>query len=282
MTINYDNVYLKEVATTAGLKEKEGSFKNLYDKTYNDYYAGEKTFEQAEIKMIKDCYNILLSKSKKDIKNIDAIISGDLLNQITPSAYSCLYFNRPFLGIYNACATLCEGIIIAGSLLQNNNINNIIVNTSSHNNTAERQFRNPVEYGFPKPKRSTFTVTGSAACLLVKEKTNITVSNVSIGTVTDLNVTDVYDMGSVMAPSAARTIYENMKDTNSKISDYDLILTGDLGVYGKKILIEYMKENYNINIENKLEDAASIIYDREKQKEVNAGGSGNSRLFTSV
>lgn len=278
MTIKFNNVYLKAVSTIACKDEKEGNFGNLYDKTYDDYYAGEKTFEQAEIKMIIDSVNTVIKKANMKLDDIDSIIGADLLNQITPSAYASVSFNRPFLGVYNACASMCEEIIVGASLLQNKNINNVLCNVSSHNMTAERQYRNPVEYGCPKPKRSTFTVTGSASNILTKEKTNIKVSSVSIGTTTDMGVTDIYDMGSVMAPSAARTIYEHLKDTNTTIDDYDLILTGDLGVYGKEILSIYMMEAYKIDLKDKHEDSACIIYDRRKQTHVKAGGSGPACL----
>ena len=274
----FNNVYLKEVSAVAGLDEKEGNFGKLYDKTYDDYYLGEKTFEQAEIKMINDSVNILLNKANMKMDDIDVILGADLLNQITPNSYASVLFNRPFMGVYNACASVCEEIIMASSLLQNKNINNVICNTSCHNMTAERQYRNPVEYGCPKPKRSTFTVTGCASNILSKEKSSIKVTSASIGTTTDLGVTDVYDMGSVMAPSAARVIFEHLTDTKTKVSDYDLILTGDLGVYGKEILSLYMIEAYDIDLKDKLVDAASIIYDRKKQEKVNAGGSGLSCL----
>lgn len=278
MTIKFNNVYLKEVSTVASKDEKEGRFGDLYDKTYDDYYIEEKTFEQAEMKMIKDSTEIVLNKCKMKMDNIDTIIGADLSNQITANSYSSVVFNRPFLGVYNACASLCEEFIIGSSLLQNKNINNVLLNISSHNMTAERQFRNPVEYGCPKPKRATFTVTGAASCILTNEKTDIKVSSVSIGTPTDLGVTDVYDMGSVMAPSAARSIYEHLKDTETKVDDYDLILTGDLGVYGREILSIYMDETYNIDLKNKHEDSACIIYDRKKQEHVKAGGSGPACL----
>ena len=278
MTIKFNNVYLKEVSAVACKDEKEGNFGKLYDKTYDDYYANEKTFEQAEIKMIKDSVNIVLEKSNKKIDEIDTIFGADLLNQITPSAYSSLEFKRPFMGVYNACASMCEEFILASCLLQNKEVKNVLCNVSSHNMTAERQYRNPVEYGCPKPKRSTFTVTGSASAILTNEKTNIKVSSVSIGTTTDLGVTDIYDMGSVMTPSCARTIYEHLKDTNTKVDDYDLILTGDLGVYGKEILNLYMNEAYSIDLKDKHEDSACIIYNRKKQPHVNAGGSGPACL----
>lgn len=274
MTINFNNVYLKEVSTVAGKDEKEGHYGKLFDKTYDDYYASCKTFEQAEEKMIKDSVDIVLRKAKLKLDNIDVIIGSDLLNQITPNAYASVSFNRPFLGVYNACASMCEEIIIGSSLLQNKNVNNVLCNVSSHNMTAERQYRNPVEYGCPKPKRSTFTVTGAASNILTKEKTSIKVSSVSIGTTTDMGTTDVYDMGSAMAAGAARTIYEHLKDTNTTVDDYDLILTGDLGVYGKEILNVYLNEAYDIDLKDKHEDSACIIYDRKNQTKVKAGGSG--------
>lgn len=278
MTINFDNVYLKGASTVACKDEKEGAFGNLYDKTYDDYYTGCDTFEQAEMKMINDSVTIALDKTNKKLEDIDVIIGADLSNQVTANSYSSVKFNRPYIGLYNACASMCEEFIVAGSLLQNKTMKNILLNVSSHNMTAERQFRNPVEYGCPKPKRSTFTVTGSASCILTNEKTDIKVSSVSIGITTDLGVTDVYDMGSVMAPSAARTIYEHLTETNTTPDDYDLILTGDLGVYGKEILKEYMKETYDIDLKNKYEDSACLIYDRKKQEQVKAGGSGPACL----
>ncbi len=274
MTIKFNDVYIKSVAAVAGYDEKEGTFGKLYDKTYDDYYANEKTFEQAEMKMIDDASEIALKKAGYKINDIDFIIGADLLNQITANAYSSVKFKRPFLGVYNACASLCEEFIIASSMLQNKGVKNALLNISSHNMTAERQYRNPVEYGCPKPLRSTFTVTGAASCILTKEKTDIKVTNATIGVPIDMGVTDPYDMGSVMAPSAAEVLFNHLKDTNTKPEDYDLILTGDLGIYGKQILIEYFKSVYGIDIKNKLEDAASIIYDRKKQTKVNAGGSG--------
>ena len=278
MTIKFNNVYVKEVGTVACKDEKEGNFGKLYDKTYDDYYLGEKTFEQAEMKMIKDAVNVVLSKSKVLINNIDLIIGADLSNQITSNSYSSVELNRPFIGLYNACASMCEEFIVGASILQNKNVKNVLLNISSHNMTAERQFRNPVEYGCPKPKRATYTVTGAASCLLTNEKTNIKVSSVSVGTTTDMGVTDIYDMGSVMAPSAARTIYEHLKDTKTTVDDYDLILTGDLGVYGKEILKIYMNEAYDIDLKNKHNDSACLIYDRKNQTHVKAGGSGPACL----
>ncbi len=274
MTIKFNNIYLGESSSVACQDEYKGSFGKLYDIVYDDYYAGEKTFESAEVKMIKDVVFLTLKKANKKMDDIDVIIGADLLNQIVANSYSALSFDKPFIGVYSACASFCEELIVASSILKNNKINNVLVNTSSHNMTAERQFRNPVEYGAPKPKRSTYTATGATSFLVSVERSNIKVSSACIGSVVDMGIDDANDMGSVMAPAAAKTLYDYLSDTNTKPSDYDLILTGDLGVYGKEILIKYMKEFYNIDVSEKLEDAGSILYDRTLQKKVNAGASG--------
>ena len=274
MTNTYKNVYIKETSTVAGIYEEDGPLKKYFDKLYSDdFYFGEKSFEKAEIKLLKDAVNILLSKTNLNDKDIDLLISGDLLNQIVASNYMVRDFNIPFLGIYNACATSGEGLIIASNFVDSKKVNNCIVATSSHNMAAEKQFRNPTEYGTPKPETSTFTVTGGAAILLTNKKTDIRIDSTTTGIVIDKGITDVNHMGAVMAPAAADTIYRHLKNTKRTVNDYDLIVTGDLGKYGKEILINYMKKEYNLNISKKYDDCGTMIYDVKKQP-VLAGGSG--------
>lgn len=150
MTFKYDNVYINDSSTVAGPYEKNGPFGNLYDKTYKEFYFNEKTFEQAESKLINESVDILLNKSNKKADDIDVHISGDLLNQIIASNYAASKIGIPFLGIYSACASSTEGILIASNMIDKSQIKNAIVSVSSHNNSAEKQFRYPVEYGAPK------------------------------------------------------------------------------------------------------------------------------------
>lgn len=276
MTFNYKNVYLDETSTIAGIYEAEGPLKDYYDKCYKDFYFNEKTFELAEIKLMNESIDILLDKTKKKSTDIDIHISGDLLNQITSSSYTAAKKQIPFIGIYAACSTSTLGLIIASNMINARQVKNAIVSVSSHNCTSEKQFRQPVEYGGPKPKRSTFTVTGAASALLINKPTNIKITSGTLGTVVDLGIKDPFNMGAVMAPAAAKTIYTHLLNTKTKPSDYDMILTGDLGVYGKKILKEYMQKEYNIELGN-LQDSACMIYEIDKQ-EVNAGGSGPACL----
>ena len=274
MTYKYNNVYLDEVSTVVGPYEAKGPLGNKFDKSYKDLYNGEKTWEQAEAHLLEESIDILLNKSNTEISKIDLIISGDLLNQVTSSSYGVLKYNRPFLGIYSACASSVEGIIIGSSMIDSKKIDNCVVSTSSHNMSSEKQFRNPTEYGAPKPKTATFTSTGGASVLLTNKKTKIRVESSTIGTVVDMEQNDPLNMGAVMAGAAALTIYQHLTDLNRDPSYYDLILTGDLGMYGKEILIDYMKSEYDIDISKNYNDTGTMLYDFKNQKEVNAGGSG--------
>ena len=274
MTYKYDNVFIGNSSTVVGPYEKKGPLGENFDKSYDDLYNGEKSFEQAEVKLLEESINILLNKIKKRKEEIDLVVSGDLLNQVTSSSYAVEKYNIPFLGVYSACASSVEGMIIAASMIDSAKIKNAIVSTSSHNMSSEKQFRNPTEYGAPKPKTATFTSTGGASLFLTDEKTNIKLESTTIGRVINKGQKDPLNMGAVMAPAAADTIYRHLKSLDREPSYYDLILTGDLGVYGKEILIDYMKTEYGIDISHNYNDCGTMLYDLNNQKEVNAGGSG--------
>lgn len=274
MTFKYGNVYVNNYSTVVGPFEKHGPLGKKFDKTYDDFYFGEKTFEMAEVKLMEESIEILLKKSRKNTQDIDLIISGDLLNQLTSSSYSIKKFKIPHLGIYSACSTSTEGILIGSLFIDSMRIKNAIVSVSSHNLASERQFRNPVEYGAPRPKSGTFTTTGGASILLSRNKSKIRVESATIGRIADMGINDTNNMGAVMAVAAGNTIKEHLKDTKRDINYYDLIITGDLGLYGKEILKEYMLSEYGIELSKNLEDSGTMIYDLNNQKDTLAGGSG--------
>lgn len=274
MTFTYDDVYINYYGAVGGPYEKDGPLGSKLDKVYKDLYMGEKTWEQAEVKLLADSIDVVLNKSKKSASNIDLLISGDLLNQVTASSYAALEFNIPFFGIYGACSTSVEGMILMSSLIDGKKIKNGVVAVSSHNMASEKQFRNPTEYGAPKPGTATFTSTGGASVLLSNQKSRIKVAASTIGRVVDMNQTDPFNMGGVMAAAAGDTIYRHLKDMKRTVDDYDLILTGDLGRYGKEILIDYMKEEYGIVLGKNYDDSGTMLYDLERQEEVQAGASG--------
>lgn len=272
MTFKYKNVYINEWATVTGKLEKAGPLGNCFDKSYNDFYFGTKTWEQAETKLIEDSVHILLEKAGKKTDDIDLFISGDLLNQTVASNYAAITLGIPFFGIFNACATSVEGLILASNMLESKQIKNAVCSASSHNSGAEKQFRYPVEYGGPKPKTTTFTTTGAATAYLTNEKKGIKIESATVGKVIDMGIKDVYNMGAVMAPACAETLYTHLKEMNRDLSYYDLVLSGDLGRYGKDILKDYMKTDYHMDLNN-YDDTASMIFDIDNQP-VYAGGSG--------
>ena len=275
MIFKFKNVYVDNTATVAGPYEAKGPLSNYFDKRYKkDLYCGEKSFEQAEVKLLEDSLKLVLKKSNLKESDIDIVIAGDLLNQITSSCYSSLDMNSPFLGIYSACATSAEGILIAASLIDGGFINTAIAATSSHNMSSEKQFRNPTEYGAPKPKTATFTATGGASISLTNKPSKVRVSEGVIGTIVDYNQKDPLNMGAAMAGAAAHTLNDYFKNSEHSPKDFDLIVTGDLGIYGKEILKDFMKEEYKIELGNNYNDCGVILYDLEKQKDVMAGGSG--------
>ena len=272
MTQKYNNVYIKETATITGPYEAKGPLSKYFDQSYEDFYFKESTWEQAESKSITDAIDILLNKANLTKYDIDLFISGDLLNQLTASNYAAKNLPCPYIGAYAACASSTLGLTIAANYIENNTVEKVICTTSSHNNGAEKQFRYPVEYGGPKPKTTTFTSTGSVAALLTNEKSNIKIESSTLGKVIDSEINDVFNMGGVMAKAAADTINTHLEETGRNVDYYDLILTGDLGFYGQKILREYMKTEYNINLIN-YNDTGVMLYDLEKQP-VYAGASG--------
>lgn len=273
MTFKYNKSYIKDAATVAGPYEKKGPLRQYFDKTYDDLYFGEDSWEQAEIKLVRDSLNILLRKVSLTKNDVDLVIGGDLLNQISASTYGANGYGKSFIGIYGACSSSVLGMIIGSNFVDDGRVNNAIVTISSHNMSSEKQFRNPTEYGAPKPKSATFTATGSASVMITNEKNKIKIESATLGRIIDYEQNDPNDMGRVMAPAAIDTLKRHLDDLGRKADYYDLILTGDLGRYGKDILKDYMAVNYDMELNN-YDDCGAMLYDYENQEEVLAGGSG--------
>lgn len=273
MTFYFDNVYVDDTATVCGPYEKGGPLGNFFDKSYKNLYCGEKSFEKAEIKLIKDAIVMVLKKSGLRKDDIELIIGGDLLNQISASTYASGGLGKGFIGIYGACSTSVLGIIIASIMIQNKYVNNSLCFVSSHNLSSEKQFRYPTEYGAPRPNSSTFTVTGAGAIILDNTKSDVRVECATLGRIIDYEQNDPNDMGRVMSPSVIDTLSRHFKETGRDNNYYDLIVTGDLGKYGVDIVKDYFLKEYNISLKN-YSDCGVMIYDLEHQRDVHAGGSG--------
>ena len=274
MTFKFNDVYIKDTATIAGPYEKSGPLKRYFDKTYNDLYFDQKSWELAEIKLVKDALVMLMKKVGTNKRDIDLVVGGDLLNQITASTYGSSEVGKSFIGIYGACSSSVLGIIIASSFLHNKYVNNAVTVVSSHNMSSEKQFRNPTEYGAPKPDSATFTSTGAACCYLTNVKTDIKVECATLGKIIDFEQNNPNDMGRVMAPAAIDTLKKHFDETKRKPDYYDLIVTGDLGKYGMEIVKDHMKNVHHISLGDNYNDCGVMLYDLENQKEVKAGGSG--------
>ncbi len=274
MTFFYNNVFLDDTATIVGPYEKAGPLYKFFDKTYSDFYFGEKSFEKAEIKLVRDALVMIMKKVGISKKNVDLVIGGDLLNQIAASTYGCCGVGKSFIGIYGACSSSVLGLIVAANFIESKAVSNSICLVSSHNMTSEKQFRYPTEYGAPRPNSATFTSTGAAAAFLTNEETEVKIDCATLGKIIDYEQNDPNDMGRVMAPAAIETLAQHFKDTGRSPEYYDLIVTGDLGVYGKEILKDYMLSYYNVDLDYNYDDCGVMLYDLNYQKEIKAGGSG--------
>mgnify|MGYP002852167701 CR=1 FL=1 len=274
MTFFYTNVYLRETATVCGPYEKRGPLQMYFDKSYDDLYFGEKSFEKAEIHLVKDALILLLKKGGMKKENVDLVIGGDLLNQIAASTYGTCGVGNSFIGVYGACSSSVLEIIIGANFIQGGFVKNALCIVSSHNLSSEKQFRYPTEYGAPRPNSATFTATGAAGCLLTNEESKIRVECATLGKIIDYNQDDPNDMGRVMAPAAIDTLLRHFEETKRTPKDYDLILTGDLGLYGKEIVKDYLAANYDITLDYHYDDCGVLLYDISSQKDVKAGGSG--------
>ena len=266
----FTNVYIKDNFAIVGPLERDGLLKN-YDFSMDDYYYGERTFEQAEIKMQKVVMDNLLLHNKLTDSKIDLLVGGDLLNQICISNYNAAKYRIPYIGVYSACASFIEGLIVSSTFIESKQAKNVVNITSSHNLNAERQFRYPVEYGAIKKHTTTFTTTGACATLLTNEVTSIKIESATIGKALDMGINDANNMGAVMAPAAAETLATHLNEMKRNIEFYDLILTGDLGKVGKELFLEVLRQNYNIELKKYI-DAGCEIY--TNTQETYAGASG--------
>lgn len=259
-------------ASVAGKKESEGPLAQHFDITNPDSYFGQKTWEQAERKMQQNALYTLTRKANINIRDLGAVCSGDLLNQCIGSSFPLRNMQIPHLGLYGACSTMAESLIVAAMAVDGGFLENVAAMTSSHFATSERQYRFPLNYSGQRPPTSQWTVTGAGAALLSRNGAGPKITGCTIGTIVDLGIKDANNMGAAMAPAAFETIKTHFSDFKTSPEDYDLIVTGDLGQIGKEILMELCEKN-SIPIGGKITDCGCLVYDNITQG-VNAGGSG--------
>lgn len=265
-------------STIAGPKEKEGNLGKYIEKCVADDTLGEKTYEKAECKMLTYVIKQAAENAKLDISDADLLISGDLLNQIISSSFSARQFDIPFLGVYNACSTMSEAFALAATFVDGGYFHNVVAATGSHFSTAERQYRYPLELGCVRPPQAQWTVTGAGGALISDNKKGFPhITSATFGKVTDYGVTDANNMGAAMAPAACSTILTHLRETNRDADYYDLILTGDLGVLGSRILKHLTREK-GVNIDKNHVDCGELIYNINEQEYQGGSGAGCSAV----
>lgn len=259
-------------ASIAGKKEKEGPLGHEFDVTEKDAYFGQKTWEQGEKRMQQLALETLLKKAGIHRNELDVVFSGDLLNQCIGSSFTLRNMGVPHLGLYGACSTMAESLLMAAMAVGGGFADKVVAMTSSHFASSERQYRFPLGYGGQRTPTAQWTVTGSGAALVCKEGKGPSIESCTIGTVTDLGIKDANNMGAAMAPAALATIKAHFTDFKVDASHFDLIVTGDLGQLGKEALLS-LSQREGLSLGGKLTDCGTLVFDNTKQ-DVHAGGSG--------
>lgn len=272
-SIKFDNPpAILGAASIVGPKEGKGPLGNYFDKVLEDDLWGEKTWEKAESKIVKETIQMALHHAGLTIENIRYIFAGDLLNQLVASTFAVRDLGRPFFGVYGACSTMGESIQLASMAIDGGFADYVVASTSSHFCGAEKQFRFPLEYGNQRPLTATWTVTGSGAVVLGQSAQGPFVTGITTGKIVDYGIKDAMNMGAAMAPAAADTLINHFKDFARTPDDYDMIITGDLGSIGNKLMKELVeKEGYFLH--QGFTDCGIEIFDANTQ-DTHAGGSG--------
>jgi len=262
-----------------GEKEGKGPLGKTFNKVLDDCYWGEKTHEACEQKMFEHAIRGAIKDAGLEPTDIDMMMSGDLLNQITSSSFAARSFDLTFVGLYGACSTMALSLAMGAVMTSSGSAENVVVSAGSHFATAERQYRTPLELGNQRPPVSQWTVTGVGATVVARNEKHETrndrltpkVTSVTFGKVIDWGVQDVNNMGAAMAPAAAATLVAHFRDTKRAPADYDAIFTGDLGKLGETLFRDLMA-NANYPLDARYSDCGRLIYSEEQN--LFQGGSG--------
>ncbi len=259
-------------ASVVGKKEGEGPLSRDFDYISDDNTFGEQTWEKAESRMMSMALERALSKAHLPPSQLGCILGGDLLNQCIGTTFALRPTNVPFLGLYGACSTMAEGLLVASCLVESGFEQTACAITSSHFCSAERQYRYPLEYGGQRPQTAQWTATASGCCILGAQGDGPYITHVTCGRIVDKGITDANNMGAAMAPAAYDTLSAFFRDTGYKPADFDLILTGDLGELGHAIVRDFFQRD-GVDMGPQFQDCGLLLYDR-KHQDMHAGASG--------
>ncbi len=263
---------IKATGVVGGPFEAKGPLAGDFDNLHDDIWIGEKSFEKAEKALLQEAAETAIKKAGLKKEDISFFLSGDLMNQIISSSFAARALAIPYLGLFGACSSSMESLALASLLIESKAAKYAVAAASSHNVSAEKQFRYPTEYGGQKPPTAQWTVTGSGAAVISADGEGPKIISATIGRVVDMGITDPFSMGSAMAPAAADTIIAHFNDLGLEPDYYDLIATGDLGKIGHKIAADLL-ENSGLKIPPAIfTDCGTLIYSDDQP--VMAGASG--------
>lgn len=263
---------VSETYSVVGTKEGNGPLHTFFDEIAEDNTLGESSWEKAESRFLNTAVRRVMEKSALTSADIQYLLAGDLLNQCSGTHYAVRDTDIPFLGIYGACSTMAEGLGLAAMLVDGGFAQHIIAATSSHFCSAEKQFRFPLEYGGQRTPTAQWTVTGSGAAVISAAGNGPYITHITTGKIVDMGISDVNNMGAAMAPAAADTIAAHFADTGLTPADYDCIITGDLGLIGRRFNIDLLRQR-GYETSAVMKDCGCLIYDFETE-DVHAGASG--------
>ncbi|WP_338472192.1 stage V sporulation protein AD [Niallia sp. XMNu-256] len=264
---------------TGGPFEANGKLAADFDLLHHDLWMGQDSYEKAQRTLMEEAIQIALQKGNLQKEDIEFLIAGDLINQMTPSSFAARTAQIPYLGIFGACSTSMEGLALASFMINYNGAKNIITGVSSHNATSERQFRYPTEYGGQKPPTAQWSVTGAGVALVTANENQDNLpytTSATIGKVIDMGLNDPFNMGGAMAPAAADTIIAHFEDLERDPSYYDLIVTGDLAKVGRSATLELLEDKGLQIDEERFQDCGMMIYQDDQPVQAGASGPGCS------
>lgn len=260
-------------ATVVGPFEGQGPLADDFDIIHGDLRLGQDSWEKSERTLLEEAAKLAVENAGLTIEQVSFFVGGDLMNQIISTSFAARTLTIPYIGIFGACSTSMEGLALAANLVNSQSAKFVLSSASSHNASAEKQFRYPTEYGSQKPPTAQYTVTGAGASVLGPRGDGPYVTSATIGRIIDMGLTDPFNMGAAMAPAAVDTIQAHFRDFDIQPGHYDLIVTGDLSKIGYEIACDLFEKHKIPMQQTEYKDCGMMIYDYEKQT-VQAGASG--------
>lgn len=260
-------------AGVVGKKEGEGPLREEFDRIFTDGRMNEDSWEKAESALQKAAIETAIQKSGKTNEEIDLLFAGDLLGQCIGTTFGIRDFGIPFAGLYGACSTMALSLAMAGVFVNSGAAKTAIAATSSHFCSAEKQFRLPLEYGGQRPPQAQWTATAAGAAVIENTESGVAIEAVTLGKICDMGVTDANNMGAAMAPAAADTLATHFREFGTKPTDYDVIVTGDLGAIGSKLAVQLLNSEHGYDISGIHKDCGTMLFAIDAQ-DVNSGASG--------